>query len=68
MDWRRKFLEIDWSSAVSESHTICDVQFDQRITLTYLQAPPKAIQDMTAGKENEEFSDIMQEIQLPELN
>jgi hypothetical protein len=44
------------------------VQFDQRITLTYLQAPPKAIQDMTAGKENEEFSDIMQEIQLPELN
>jgi hypothetical protein len=44
------------------------VQFDQRITRTYLQAPPKAIQDMTAGKENEEFSDIMQEIQIPELN
>lgn len=51
MDWHRKSLEIDWSSAVSESDTICDVQFDQRITLTYLQAPPKAIQDMTAGKD-----------------
>jgi hypothetical protein len=51
MDWHRKSLEIDWSSAVSESDTICDVQFDQRITLTYLQAPPKAIQDMTADKD-----------------